>query len=570
MDQPTADEQLMLELVNRARANPTAEAQRYNISLNQGLSSGRISATEKQPLAFNLNLIDSSRVHSQWMLNNNTFSHTGAGGSSAGDRMDNADYRFTGSWTWGENIAWQGTTGTPNVTQYVGTQHGGLFKSPGHRTNILSDNFREIGIGVKPGKFNQYNAVMTTQNFAKSGSSVFLTGVAFDDSVVDDDFYSVGEGLGGIEVTATRQSDQKKFTTTTFGSGGYQVALDPGTYQVSFSGGGLGQTVSETVSINAKNIKLDLATDQLAAPAPVNPTPQPPAPIPAPQPPTPTPIPQPPANDDTIGEYGQVNLNHRWKTVSLDETYDNPVVIVSDPTIRGGDPATVRLRNVDSNRFQIRLQEPNYKDGVHTNESASYMVIEAGDWQLADGTRLSAGIHNGEILTSQGFNSINLKGFQKTPTVLSQVQTFNDDDWVTTRIRQQSSGRFKLAMQEEEKLNRGTHAREEIGWFAIDQGAASDGDTLLQGSTTGRQYTHARSTVNFDADFGKTPSVIAKLGSFYGGDTATLRLDGINQNGFGVRVQEEQSLDREVNHIQETVSFLALEGASGLLTGSSL
>ena len=331
MAQPTADEQLMLELVNRARANPTAEAKRHNISLNQGLSAGRISTAAKQPLAFNSKLIEASRDHSQWMLNQDVFSHTGVNGSSAGKRMESAGYRFTGSWTWGENISWRGTTGNPNVTQYVGTQHVGLFKSPGHRTNILGDNFREIGIGVKTGEYKGYNAVMTTQKFAKSGSSVFLTGVAFDDSVIDDDFYSVGEGLGGINITATRQSDQKKFTTKSFGSGGYQVALDPGTYKVSFSGGGLGQTVTNTVSIGNKNIKLDLATDQL--PEPINPTPQPPAPTPSPQPPAPTPVPQPPTNDDTIGEYGKVTFNHRWKTVRLDETYDNPVVIVSDPTI---------------------------------------------------------------------------------------------------------------------------------------------------------------------------------------------------------------------------------------------
>ena len=68
MTQPTAEEQYLLELVNRARQNPTAEAQLYGISLNEGLSPGTISETPKPPLAFNLNLIDAAREHSQWML----------------------------------------------------------------------------------------------------------------------------------------------------------------------------------------------------------------------------------------------------------------------------------------------------------------------------------------------------------------------------------------------------------------------------------------------------------------------------------------------------------------------
>ncbi|MGI6300562.1 MAG: hypothetical protein ACOX52_05840 [Verrucomicrobiota bacterium] len=38
---PTHYEQLMLELVNRARANPVAEADRLGIELNEGLPAGR-------------------------------------------------------------------------------------------------------------------------------------------------------------------------------------------------------------------------------------------------------------------------------------------------------------------------------------------------------------------------------------------------------------------------------------------------------------------------------------------------------------------------------------------------
>ncbi|NEP44505.1 MAG: carboxypeptidase regulatory-like domain-containing protein [Okeania sp. SIO2H7] len=407
------------------------------------------------------------------------------------------------------------------------------------------------------GEYKGYNAVMTTQKFAKSGSDFFLTGVAFDDSVTADDFYTVGEGLGDINVQAVRQSDNQHFSTTTFGSGGYQIALDPGTYDVTFSGEGLNKT--ETITISNQNVKLDLETDEL---------PQNPTQATSQQPSTPQ-----QGTNDVIGEYGNVTLNHNWKTVSLEETYNNPVVIVSDPTIRGADPAVIRLRNVGSDQFQLRLQEPNYKDGQHANESVSYMVVEAGDWKLQDGTRLAAGIHKGEILSSQGFDSIDLTGFNATPTVLSQVQTFQDSDWVTTRMTQQSAKRFQLTMQEEEKLNGGSHAQEDIGWFAIDQGTASDGDTLLEGNTTSRSYAHKRSNaanVAFEADFTRTPSVIAKLGSFYGKDTANLRLDRIDVNGFGVRVQEEKSLDNEMTHTNESVSFLALSGQSGLLTGTSV
>ncbi len=268
-----------------------------------------------------------------------------------------------------------------------------------------------------------------------------------------------------------------------------------------------------------------------------------------------------------IGEYGTLNnLNHEWQTINLNESYINPVVIVSDPTFEGRHPAVIRLQNVGSNSFQLRLQEPNYKDGWHKNESVSYLVMEAGDWTLSDGTRISAGTHSSNRLTPAGFETINLTGFDGTPTVLSQVQTFNGRDWVTTRTQGQSSNSFQVAMQEEEARNNGGHATETIGWLAIDQGAAENGDILLQGGTTGRAHNHSRSTVSFSEEFDSTPSVIAKLGSYYGPNTANIRLDSITSTEFGVSVQEEQSLDSEIWHTTESISFLVLEDESGFLS----
>ncbi|MEO0532263.1 MAG: hypothetical protein AAF215_00120 [Cyanobacteria bacterium P01_A01_bin.123] len=273
---------------------------------------------------------------------------------------------------------------------------------------------------------------------------------------------------------------------------------------------------------------------------------------------------------DAIGEYGSLTLNDQWQTVALDETYDNPVVIVSDPTFNGSDPAAIRLRNITDNTFQVRLQEPKYKDDTHTNESVSYLVMEAGDWELADGTRLSAGTRNSDQLTTQGFESVDITGFESAPTVLSQVQTFNGGDWVTTRTKGQSATDFQVAMQEEEALNNGGHTQETIGWLAVESGTAFDGDTLMQSNTTGQSHDDSRSKVSFAADFDVAPAVIVKLGSFEGSDTANLRLDDISATSFGVRVYEEQSLDSELNHTTEAVSFLALEGQSGSLTGSAV
>jgi uncharacterized protein YkwD len=260
MSEPTALDQYLLELINRARMDPTAEAARLGIDLNQGLSQGQITAAAKQPLAFDTVLADSARGHAEWMLETDTFSHTGVNGTDPGDRIEAAGYQLTGNWRWGENISWRGSTGAAeDQVKSLETQNDALFMSPGHRVNILQDGFREVGTGIVAGDFKQYDALMVAENFGKIGSAVFLTGVAYDD-LNDNDFYTPGEGRGGIKVEATLQGSGKPvvLTDTTGDAGGYEIAAAPGTYSVKFSGGGLTAPVVQTVTLGSENEKLDL------------------------------------------------------------------------------------------------------------------------------------------------------------------------------------------------------------------------------------------------------------------------------------------------------------------------
>lgn len=257
---PTPQEQLMLELVNRARANPPAEAARFGMDLNENLPPGTISPDPKPPLAFHPHLIAAARAHSDWMLAVDVFSHDGANGSTPGDRMTAAGYVFSGSWTWSENIAWSGTTGTPNPTQFTVDMHEGLFRSPGHRKNLLHAPFDEIGIGIRSGVFTfegvDYNTVMAAQNFARSDSTPapLVLGVVFRDTDRDQT-YSVGEGLAGITVLPSTGSAY----AVTSGSGGFAfpAPATSGTITVTITGPGLAAPLSKTVDLAAVNVKLD-------------------------------------------------------------------------------------------------------------------------------------------------------------------------------------------------------------------------------------------------------------------------------------------------------------------------
>lgn len=76
-----AAEQLMIELINRARMDPEAEAARQGIALNDGLAAGSIGAAPLQVLAPSGLLLAAADAHSAWLLRSGQFSHTGANGS---------------------------------------------------------------------------------------------------------------------------------------------------------------------------------------------------------------------------------------------------------------------------------------------------------------------------------------------------------------------------------------------------------------------------------------------------------------------------------------------------------
>ncbi|MEQ9412164.1 MAG: CAP domain-containing protein [Fuerstiella sp.] len=264
----TNHEQLLLELVNRARANPTAEASRLGIGLNQGLSGSPITATPKQPLAPHQALLSAARLHAQDMLDRNYVKHDALApapnGVTVQQRAEKAGY--TGSV--GENIGIEGHTAMIDQTQYVHTAHDKLFLSTtGHRQNILRDSYVEIGSGVRFGRFTDssqnitVNATMVVEKFGRysDGGVNFITGVVYSDAttgVANDDFYTIGEGAGGGTVTAVSTNTGARFSDDVGSSGGYSLQIPNDTYDVFLEHSGK-RYVQRGVIVDDANQKVD-------------------------------------------------------------------------------------------------------------------------------------------------------------------------------------------------------------------------------------------------------------------------------------------------------------------------
>jgi len=119
-------------------------------------------------LGTNNRLSAAADAHSRDMVRKRYFAHTSRSGKDVVDRLNNTGYiPGATSWTVGENIAWgSGARSTPRSIVSA------WMHSPGHRHNILSRRFREIGIGVKfdtPVGSYSTGATYTTTFGARSG-----------------------------------------------------------------------------------------------------------------------------------------------------------------------------------------------------------------------------------------------------------------------------------------------------------------------------------------------------------------------------------------------------------------
>ncbi|MDP2621022.1 MAG: M10 family metallopeptidase C-terminal domain-containing protein [Hyphomicrobiales bacterium] len=270
-----------------------------------------------------------------------------------------------------------------------------------------------------------------------------------------------------------------------------------------------------------------------------------------------------------IAELQTFQLNHQTKTITLSNTYENPVVIARVVTNNGGEPVTVRITNVTSNSITLRLQEPNFNDGWHMWETVSLMVVEAGSWIMEDGTLLQAGTINSSKLSPQGLESVTFgQSFGATPSVFTQVQTLNGPDYVATRQGNATTDGFLVTMQEEEARNNSGHVIETIGWVAIERGSGTWNGIAYEAGATAKTVTNAFQSVSFGTAFSGAPIVVPGLSSLYGTDPAVQRTQGISASGFQVRVQEDQSQDAEIWHLAEVFDYFAVSG-TGTLTGSS-
>ncbi|MHB8790251.1 MAG: PKD domain-containing protein [Desulfobulbaceae bacterium] len=251
-------------------------------------------------------------------------------------------------------------------------------------------------------------------------------------------------------------------------------------------------------------------------------------------------------------ELGTISAGSTWSRINLNKEFIQPIVLASPASYNDTDPAVVRIKNVDASGFDIRVQEWDYLDDTHTEETIHYLVMEQGSYILDNGARLEAG----SFSANTQFQSLPFSSdFQSEPIVIASIMTTNEEDAVTGRIRKLSDSKFDFRLSEQESSRSG-HAVETVGYIAWEPGIGSIGSNQYEVGKTENAVTDLWHYIDFQTGFVEIPYFFAAMQSYDSGENSTVRYQYLAPADVQVSIEEEASKDSETAHTTEVVGYI--------------
>lgn len=295
MGDPSSEEQMYLEYINRARALPWEEGYLLATSTDPEIQfTYQFFGTDLQrvvdeiaqyppqpPLAFEPRLIEIARSHSEYMLRNAVQEHeerdpaTGAVINTTSSRLLGTGYPLSAG---GESVyayAKSPLEGHASFEVDWGYGDGGVQRPPGHRNSNHDGAFRELGVGVvrgtrsrvipavthidgtnvviTPAVTNTVGPSLVTLDFgSRADLQPMVTGVVYYDFNTNG-FYDVDEGVPGVRV----EGPTSGWFAQTRSSGGYAIPGVEGTQIIRFLSGDRELGARSVTVIVGKNVKQD-------------------------------------------------------------------------------------------------------------------------------------------------------------------------------------------------------------------------------------------------------------------------------------------------------------------------
>jgi len=274
-----------------------------------------------------------------------------------------------------------------------------------------------------------------------------------------------------------------------------------------------------------------------------------------------------------------------WTTITFMRPFSVRPVVAVLPTTNGGDPMTLRVRNVTTTGFQVIQTEPNANDGAHLINTTAYVAIEPGNHVLPDGSRIMVLEHSttsfATRLISTTWDTVAFPSiFPGTPAIVAQIQTMNSESgtppstssipFMDTGIRNVTTASFQVTLERAESTTGTVSSAERIGVIAIENNTdLSFVDSLgtnarIQGFLTAdniRGYDNGCVINSYPSSFGGTPLSVASANRRDGLDGGWIRRCSESPGSLGLLLDEDIDNDSERGHTTEAAGIIAASTA---------
>ncbi|MBT8080260.1 MAG: hypothetical protein KJO31_16895 [Gammaproteobacteria bacterium] len=274
-----------------------------------------------------------------------------------------------------------------------------------------------------------------------------------------------------------------------------------------------------------------------------------------------------------------------WTTVTFIRPFSLRPVVAVLPTNDGGDPATIRIRNVTTAGFELLQVEAAATDGPHVAMPTAYVAVEPGDHLLPDGSRVAALEHSttsfaNRLLSTTWDTVFFPTPFTGTPAVLAQIQTMANESqnppatssapFMDVGVRSVGTASLQVTLERAESTAGSVTAAERVGIVAITNGAnLSFTDTLgnnivLQGlltATNVQGWDNGCFVNSYPAPFSATPLSVASANTRSGNNGGWVRRCSQGSASIGLTIDEDTDTDSERAHIAEAAGVVAASAA---------
>lgn len=279
---------------------------------------------------------------------------------------------------------------------------------------------------------------------------------------------------------------------------------------------------------------------------------------------------------DRVSINADTGTSGGWATVTFPRTFGSVPAVFTMPTTSNTDPATVRIRNVTTDGFEILVVEPDGSDGSTAEMTVDYFAAEVGGYTFNGGVRVEVGTllttsQQGKFISGTAWDDVSFSRTYVNPAVITQVQTVNSQasldaglvaiPWLEVAMRNLTTTDMSVALERSETSS-GTVVAETIAYMIMDSGeeATIDGETF-SAIAVPDDISSGCETVNFSSAFSLFPLVIASQNSRDGGDGGWIRRCSLSLFSVGLLVDEDVANDTERSHTTEQAGVLAVTGA---------